>query len=76
MLSVDFAKIISRASNIVDKDSKNIEHGIIENKNTTLFRAEAKFIGERTIQAGKTQLKGNKVVIAAGTKSWSQTLKG
>ncbi|MEK6943245.1 MAG: dihydrolipoyl dehydrogenase [Nanoarchaeota archaeon] len=76
LLSVDFAKIISRASNIVDKDSKNIEHGIIEDKNTTLFRAEAKFIGERTIQAGKNTIKGNKVVIAAGTRPMVPNIEG
>ena len=50
LLSVDFAKIISRASNIVDKDSRSIESGIKSDKNTTLFRGEAKFVGERTIK--------------------------
>lgn len=66
--SVDFAKITSRASSIVDKDAKEIEDAIIEDKNTTLFKIEAKFVGDRTLKVGKETIKGNKIIIAAGTR--------
>ena len=66
--SIDFAKITSRASNLVDKEAEEIEEAIIEDKNTTLFKTEAKFIGERTLKVGKETIKGNKVIIAAGTR--------
>src|SRR3989338_1166191 len=74
--SVDFKKITSRASGIVDKDAKEIEEGIKEDKNTTLFKTEAKFIGERTLQAGKEKIKGERVIIAAGTRPSTPQIDG
>lgn len=66
--SIDFKKITSRASNIVDKDAREIEEGIKEDKNTTLFKTEARFISERTLKVGKETIKGEKIIIAAGTR--------
>ncbi|MBI2660047.1 dihydrolipoyl dehydrogenase [Candidatus Woesearchaeota archaeon] len=74
--SVDFAKITSRTSNIVDKDAKDIEEAIIEDKKTTLFKVEAKFIGERTLKVGKETIKGDKIVIAAGTRPSVPNIEG
>lgn len=66
--SINFKKITSRASNIVDKEAKEIEEAIIEDKNTTLFKAEAKFIGEKSLKVGNEIINGEKVIIAAGTR--------
>ena len=66
--SIDFKKITSRASDIVDKDAREIEKSIKKDKNTTLFKVEAKFIAERTLKAGSETIRGKKVVIAAGTR--------
>ncbi|MBS3114371.1 dihydrolipoyl dehydrogenase [Candidatus Woesearchaeota archaeon] len=74
--SVDFAKITSRASNLVDKEAKEIEEAINKDKNTTLFKVEAKFIGERTLKIGKETIKGNKVIIAAGTRPSVPPIEG
>ena len=76
IFSVDFKKITSRASNIVDKDAREIEIGIKEDKNTTLFKAEAKFVGERILQVGKETIKGDKIVIAAGTSPSIPNVEG
>ena len=74
--SIDFKKITSRASNIVDKDAKEIEEAIIEDKNTTLFKTEAKFISYRTLKVGKEIIKGDKVIIAAGTRPSIPSIEG
>lgn len=74
--SIDFKKITGRASSIVDEDAKEIEKAIIKDKNTTLFKTEAKFIGERTLRVGKETIKGNKVVIAAGTRPSIPKIEG
>ncbi|MBI2101042.1 dihydrolipoyl dehydrogenase [Candidatus Woesearchaeota archaeon] len=74
--SIDFKKITGRASKIVDKDAKEIEEAIIQDKNTTLFKVEAKFIAERTLKAGKETIKGNKVIIAAGTRPAIPKIEG
>lgn len=74
--SIDFKKIISRASNIVDKEAKEIEESIIEDKNTTLFKTEARFISERTLKVGKETIRGDKIVIAAGTRPSIPPIEG
>jgi len=74
--SINFKKITSRASKLVDKDAKEIESAIIEDKNTTLFKAEAKFIGERTLKVGKETIKGDKIIIAAGTRPSVPPIEG
>ncbi|MBI3027088.1 dihydrolipoyl dehydrogenase [Candidatus Woesearchaeota archaeon] len=74
--SIDLKKITARASSIVDKDAKEIEEAIIEDKNTTLFKTEAKFIGDRTLKAGNETIKGEKVVIAAGTRPSVPLIEG
>lgn len=74
--SIDFARITGRASKIVDTDAEEIEEGIKEDKNTTLFKIEAKFIAERTLQVGKEIIKGEKVVIAAGTRPTIPNIEG
>ena len=74
--SINFKKITSRASSIVDKDAREIEEAIIEDKNTTLFKAEAKFTAERTLKVGKGIIKGDKIVIAAGTRPLIPQIEG
>ena len=74
--SIDFKKITLRASNLVDKESREIEEAIIEDKNTTLFKVEAKFIGDRTLKVGKETIKGKRVVIAAGTRPSVPPIEG
>ena len=74
--SIDFKRITSRASNLVDKEAREIEEAIIEDKNTTLFKTESKFIAERTLKAGKETIKGDKIVIAAGTRPSIPSIEG
>ena len=74
--SIDFKRITGRASSIVDKDAKGIEQGIVEDKNTTLFKAEGRFIGERTLKVGSETITGEKVIIAAGTRALIPQIEG
>lgn len=76
IFSIDFEKIITRASNIVDRDAREIEEGIIEDKNTTLFKVEAKFVADRTLRVGNETIKGDKIVIAAGTRPSVPNIEG
>src|SRR5689334_13871959 len=56
--SIDFKKIIDRASTLVDNDSAKIEKGIRASKNITLFKGEGKFIGDRMLKVGNNIIKG------------------
>src|SRR3989344_3074070 len=54
--SVDFARIMKRASSLVDKDAREIEEGVRVTKNVTLYKTRATFVGKRTIQAGNDMI--------------------
>ena len=73
---VDFRKITERASGLVDKDSRNIEKGIRADKNTTLFKTEGKFVGYKTLRVGSKTIKGDKIIIAAGTRPQIPPIEG
>ena len=74
--SVDFRKITERASRLVDQDSRSIEKGIRADKNTTLFKTEGKFIGYKTLRVGNKMIKGDKIIIAAGTRPQIPPVEG
>ncbi|MEK6948683.1 MAG: dihydrolipoyl dehydrogenase, partial [Nanoarchaeota archaeon] len=73
---VDFRKITKRASRLVDEDSRNIEKGIRADKNTTLFKTEGKFVGYKTLRVGNKTIKGEKIIIAAGTRPQIPNIEG
>lgn len=74
--SVNFKKLVTRITGIVDKDARDIEQGIKEDKNTSLYKTRGRFIGERTLQAGKETIYGDKVVIATGTRPLIPKIEG
>ena len=65
---VNFRKVTTRASQVVDADAHSIERSIRSSKNPLLFKARAKFIGKYTVQVGNEILRGKKIVIAAGAR--------
>ena len=73
---VDFKKVTERASKFVDKDARDIESGIRSDKNTVLFKTEGKFIGYKTLKVGNKAIKGNKIIIAAGTRPSIPKIEG
>src|SRR3989338_825152 len=74
--SVDFKKVTERASKFVDKDAMDIESGIKSDKNMVLFKTEGKFIGYKTLKVGDKAIKGNKIIIAAGTRPSIPKIEG
>ena len=74
--TVDFKKVTERASKIVDKDARDIEAAIRANKKTTLFKIEGKFVGYKTLQVGNKKIRGDKIIIAAGTRPTIPPIEG
>ncbi|HLC75197.1 MAG TPA: dihydrolipoyl dehydrogenase [Candidatus Nanoarchaeia archaeon] len=66
--SINFTKVIQRASKLVDHESAQIERGIKQDKNTTLFKGTAIFTGKNTLSINNKTISGEKIVIAAGTR--------
>jgi len=73
---IDFAKATKRASRAVDKDAKEIEEGIRETENMELFKKRGRFVGERTLVVGNKKIKGEKVIVAAGTRPTVPPIEG
>src|SRR3989338_933800 len=73
---IRFSEIIKRASNIVDKEAKEIEQAIISDKNTTLYKTGAKFIGNKLVKVGNETITAKKIVIAAGTRPFAPPIPG
>ncbi|MAG16334.1 dihydrolipoamide dehydrogenase [Candidatus Woesearchaeota archaeon] len=74
--SVDFKGIVSRVSKIVDGDAREIEEGIREEKNITLFKTEGKFIGKKKMQVDSSTITADKIFIMAGTRPLVPPIEG
>lgn len=74
--TVDFKKIIEKASKEVDNDAENIEKGIKQDPNTTLFKTEGKFVDKKILQVGNKKITADKIFIAAGTRPRIPEVKG
>ncbi|WP_135302781.1 dihydrolipoyl dehydrogenase [Haloarcula amylovorans] len=70
---VDFGTIVREVTEEVAREAEAIRHGLRESPSHTLFEGEGHFVGERTVEitsgndAG-TRIKGENVLIAAGTR--------
>src|SRR3989344_4511921 len=64
----DFGKIVSKVSRVIDDDSKSIEAGIREEKDFTLYKETARFVGPRLIDVGRETITADKIFIVAGTR--------
>ncbi len=66
--NINWKQIVNRVTKLVDKDAKQIEQGNKQAKNITVYKTKAKFIGKKTIQAGKDTLTADKIFISAGAR--------
>ncbi|MBI4896255.1 MAG: dihydrolipoyl dehydrogenase [Candidatus Aenigmarchaeota archaeon] len=74
--TVQFANIINRASREVDHEARDIEAGIKQTKNMTLFKARARFVAPLTLVVGSKTITGKKIIIAAGTRPTIPSIPG
>ncbi|WP_264781392.1 dihydrolipoyl dehydrogenase [Haladaptatus sp. T7] len=65
---IDFPRIVHEVTRAVDGKSRRMERIDEERENVTLFRDDARFVGERTLDVGDERIRGEKVVVAAGAR--------
>lgn len=73
---IDFKETVREVNQEVHKDSKNIERGLKDSENHTLYRTEAEFIDNKTLKVDEEKIKGEKIVIAAGTRPFVPPIDG
>jgi mycothione reductase len=67
-MKVDLDYVTSRASHIVDEDSRNIEHAFQHTDNPVLIKGEAAFIDKKALRVGRQEISADKILIATGTR--------
>lgn len=66
--NVDFEQIISESNDPFDEKAEKMEEAVSEAENLTLVKGEARFLDDRTVEVGDEQIRGEKIVIAAGSR--------
>ncbi|MBI4121026.1 MAG: dihydrolipoyl dehydrogenase [Parcubacteria group bacterium] len=74
--NIRFADVVNRASEFVDADAAGIERGIRAHPNIDLYKVEAHFVNDKTLDVGAETITGERIVIAAGTRPFVPPVSG
>ena len=77
----DFKEIVDEVNQEVQEDSDNIENGIKNSENHTLYRTEAEFVDNKTLDVSNAEqeedkITAEKIVVAAGTRPFVPPIDG
>ncbi len=73
---VDFAAIMDRMRRNVKQSLDYIREGIKSTEDLHLYEGLGQFVGERTLEVGGEQIRGDAVVIASGSRPLIPPIKG
>jgi mycothione reductase len=65
---IDFPRIVREVTSAVDEQSVEMERTHCERDDVTLYRDEARFVDDRTLEVGNERIEGERVVVAAGAR--------
>lgn len=74
--SVDFRSMVREVNEYVESESQAIESGLETSPNHALYRGEGRFVDERTVEVKGEELRGDKVVVAAGARPRIPPIEG
>jgi mycothione reductase len=74
--AIDFAAITGRATNHVDAEAAAMEDSFKESELLDLYKETASFTGPRTLRAGERELRGERILIAAGARPLIPAIPG
>ncbi len=75
-VSINFEEVMNWMRHVIRGDAEEIEEAINSDHNTTLYKDEARFVSDMTLQVGGREITGDKIVIAAGTREFAPPIKG
>ena len=73
---IDFPRLVDRVTRAIDKDSEDIEKSFEGSKNPVLFKGDARFVGEKRLKVGETDLIADKILIATGGRPVIPEIEG
>jgi dihydrolipoamide dehydrogenase len=65
---IEWKKLVNRVNNFVDKDAWEIEKSNRQTKNITIYKAQARFVGNKMIEVGKETITADNIFICAGAR--------
>jgi len=75
--SIDFEKIVSRVTKIIDKAANQIKKDLQKSNNPRLFLQDCKFLGDKKITLENNEIiTADKILIASGTRPSIPKIKG
>ncbi len=74
--SMDFASIMERMRKSIKESRDHIRREIRQAKGLDLYEGEGYFVADRALEVGGQQVKGEKVVIACGSRPFVPPIKG
>lgn len=76
--NIDFKSIVDEVNSKVHGSSENIEKGLRDSENHTLYRDEARFVDEKVIQLKESgeKITSDNIVIAAGSRPFIPPVEG
>ena len=74
--TVDFAALVKRVNETIEKDSQSIHPVYEKHPNIDLYECEAKFIDDKVLQVGNETLTADKIFIACGTRPQIPNIDG
>ncbi len=75
-VSVNFEEVMNWMRSVIEGDAEEIEEAIKSDSNTTLYKVEGRFVGNKILQVGNEEITADKIVIAAGTRESIPPVKG
>lgn len=79
--NIEFSEIVKEVNEEVKEDSKNIEKGIENSEYHALYRTEAEFIDNKTVDVSgadreEDEITAEKIIVAAGTRPFIPPVDG
>jgi dihydrolipoamide dehydrogenase len=73
---IEFSEIVNEVNKKVSEDAENIEKGIKNSENHTLYKTEAEFVDEKTLKVNDEKITAEKIFVAAGTRPMVPPIPG
>jgi mycothione reductase len=73
---IDFEAIVEEVNEEVHEDSQNILRGIQDSEHHTLYRTEAEFVDNETLEIDGEKITAEKIIVAAGTRPFVPPIDG
>jgi len=74
--NIDFEKIVDEVNSKVSEDAEGIEEAIKESSRHTLYKTEAKFVDEKTVDVDGEEITADLIFVAAGTRPMVPPVEG